>query len=607
MSSSGTTEAAPPLGKLASAEWALRASSARLWTIACIGLGVALSSPALQTGLVADDYLHALMLRDDPGMRGLAHRPFDLFRFASGDAEAARALIAEGVFPWWADPRAVLAFFRPLSSATHWLDHRLWPGAPVWMHLHSLVWFGLLTGVVAALYRRFAGAVHGLSIALLLFAIDDAHAPVVGWIANRNALIALSLSLPALLVHDRFRREGYARGVWLGPALLGLGLAAGEAAVGALAYLVAYAACLDPGRGASPWRALWPYAVVVAAWKLCCIALGYGALGSGLYVDPLADPLGFAAALGERFPVLALGLLGAPFADFWELYPLFSPWLRSGVVLLALLVLSAFALGLAPLLGRDARLQFWTLGTVLSLVPMCATFPHDRSLLAPSVGGMALVAALLEGGWARRARWRWALGTGALAMLHLVIAPALAPLRAGSVGRFDELLGASDATLPHGPEVRAQTVILLNPPLDPFAAYLPVYRESTGTPRPRQQLWLATGVTALTVTKLDEHSIAVRPDGGFLSSSMQAMLRDPERGFALGERVDLEGVSITVSERTVDRRPLEIVVRFERRLDDPRLVWRRWSNAGYAPFALPPVGGSSVLPRAELRELLFSS
>ncbi|HWO14039.1 MAG TPA: hypothetical protein VNN80_31260, partial [Polyangiaceae bacterium] len=461
-------------------------ASARTVTWACVVLGLLLLCPSLKAGLVADDYVHALMLRDDPGLRGLQRSPFDLFRFADGLPASAQALIEEGVFPWWADPEARLAFFRPLSSITHFLDHRLWPSQPLLMHLHSLAWYGALIAVVAVTYRRLGLSRRSAGLALLLFAIDDAHAPLVGWVANRNAIIALCLALPALVVHHRQRRAGFEHGVWLGPLLLAAGLCAGEGALCVLAYLVAYAACLDGGPWHARWGSLVPYALVVVGWKLCCISWGYGASGSGLYVDPLADPIGFARAACERFPVLGLGLFFGPFADFWELYPLLAPWLRVSVLALALVALGLLALLLRPLLRRDARLAFWATGSVACLLLMCATFPHDRLLLAPGVGGMVVVAALLQAGWARRARFGAQLAALALAAVHVVAAPLLAPWRAANVGRFSQLLRHADASVPADETVRDKTLVLLNPPLDPFAAYLPIYREARRTPRPRQ-------------------------------------------------------------------------------------------------------------------------
>lgn len=582
----------------------LLSASAVTW--GCVVLGLVLLGPSLTTGLVADDYLHALMLRDDPGLRGLAPATFDLFRFADGRPETARALIDEGVFPWWVDPDARLAFFRPLSSLSHFLDHRLWPSQPALMHLHSLAWYGALIAVVGAVYRRLGASRRGASLALLLFAIDDAHAPLVGWVANRNAVIALCFALPALIVHDRQRRAGFRHGFWVGPLLLGLGLCGGEVALGVLAYLVGYAVCLDRGAWYARFGSLMPYVLVVTAWRLCCLQLGYGASGSGLYVDPLADPVGFARAASERFPVLVLGLFLGPFADLWELYPLLSPWLRVAVVVLGLATLGALGLALKPLSRRDPRLALWVTGTMLCLLPMCATFPHDRLLLGPGLGGMAVVAALLEAGWRRRGRPAAALGASALAAVHLVAAPVLAPWRAADVGRFSALLRETDATLP-GEELRGKTLVLLNPPLDPFAAYLPPYRQFSHAPRPRQQLWLATGARDLFVARLDAHTLVLQPEGGFLSSSMQRLLRAPAAPFELGQRVQLDGAHVVVTAVTGDGRPLEVAVRFERQLGDPSLVWMRWQRRGYAPFHLPPVGRGVLLPRAAILDLLLSS
>jgi hypothetical protein len=369
------------------------------------------------------------------------------------------------------------------------------------------------------------------------------------------------------------------------------------------AYLVAYAAFLDRGPWYSRYGSLLPYVLVLISWKACCLQLGYGAAGSGLYVDPLRDPLAFGRAVCERLPVLGVALLAGPFSDFWELYPLHSPWLRVGVLALALPVLAAFLLLLQPLLGVR-RVRFWACGTLLSLIPMCATFPHDRLLLAPGVGAMALIADLIEFGWAGRTTSLPARGALLLAALHLIAAPMLAPLRAAGVGDFSRALLRSDSSLPGGPSVRERQVILLNPPLDPFAAYLPIYREARHLPRPRRQLWLATGATEVVILRLDTHALELAPRGGFLSSSMQQMLRSPTPGFALGERVELDGASVSVTALTEDGRPERVIVRLDRQLSDPSLAWLCWRRDRYEHFELPAVGERVVLPKADLSELL---
>lgn len=597
----------PRLGSAAGARALRWLATHANWCAALLGLF--LLAPALETGLVADDYLQELMLRDPPGLQGLSHQPFDLFRLADGQPATASRLINEGVYPWWVDPTARLAFFRPLSSSSHVIDHLFWPGNALLMHLHSLLWFGLLLLVVAAVYRRF-GALEGpSSLALLLFALDDSHAPVVGWIANRNALIALCLALPAVLAHDGSRRERFRHGLWLGPVCFALGLLGGEVAVCVLGYLIAYAVHLDRGSRLERWGALLPYVIVLVGWKLWCLREGYGARGSGIYVDPGSEPIRFLQAMAERLPVLGLGLLALPFADLWEAYPLISPFWRVGIWLLGVAVLALFARALVRPWKQDASLRFWVTGSALTLVPACATFPHDRMLLAPSVGAMAAVAALLRRGWAGRESRLTALGAGALAAVHLVLAPVLLPLRALAVGQFSHVLWRTNQTLPIPAEdwVGDRTLILINPPVDPLAAYLPVYREVARQPRMGQQLWLTTGASDVVLTILDEHRMLVRPETGFLCNGFQRMLRDESRPFQLGDRVQLDGATVEVAKLTSDGRPLEVIVSFERSLRDPRLIWLRWLGQGYGPLQLPAVGESVVLPKVDLYQLLFVS
>jgi hypothetical protein len=118
-------------------------------------------------------------------------------------------------------------------------------------------------------------------------------------------------------------------------------------------------------------------------------------------------------------------------------------------------------------------------------------------------------------------------------------------------------------------------------------------------------LWLATGVSDLAITTLSDHEIELRPEAGFLSSSSQWMLRDPRQSPRLGERIELDSARMDISELTSDGRPRTVVVTFPRSLRDPDTLWQAWRTGGYAPFALPPIGRTVVLPAAVLRDVLF--
>jgi hypothetical protein len=585
---------------------ALLARPAAPWLI--IAFAVLLSTPSLFTGLVADDYIHELMMREHPGIAGYAFRPFDLFAFANGDPTRTRQLIDEGVFPWWTDPEVLLAFLRPITSATHYLDHLLWPEQPFMMHAQSLVWFALLLGVVGAIYRRFARHAWIAGLALFLYAVDDARATTVAWLANRNALVALTLALPALLAYDKWRKGGVRAAAWLAPLILGVGLLGGESALLVVPYLFAYALFLDDGPLKARLLRLFPCLGVVLLWRLIYARLGYGSAGSGIYFDPGRDPIGFLGAASTRLPVLLVGQFAFPPADLWDLYPLIFPAGRWGIMLVAAVALGALVIVLLPLWRRDPTVRFWTTGCLLAALLMCTTFPHDRLLTGLGIGGMALVAEFLasvaDGTHPAKGRLTTVV-TGALVVVHVGLASLLSPYRARAMNDVNRMLGRANASIPSDASITSKSIVLVNPPLDPFAGYFLMYRAVAGEPRPKHLRWLATGVTDLRIERVDETTLRIRPGAGFLSSTSQMMLRSLRRPMRLGERIAMSDAVIEVSDLSPDGRPLEILVRFAAALEAPSLQWLHWEGHGYVPFRLPRVGETVVLPAADMREVLF--
>jgi hypothetical protein len=556
-----------------------------------------LTAPALRTGLVADDLFHELMLRPDPGIAGIVHRPFDLFAFATGDVAANHQLMDEGVFPWWTDPTVALSFWRPLTCFTHLLDHWLWAQSTVLMHLQSLLWFALVLIGVAAVYRRLLVPPWVAGLALLLYAVDDARAPAVAWIANRNALVSMALATPALVFHDRWRRDGDRRARWLGPVMLALGLLGGETAFAVAGYLVAYAACLDRGRTRERLLSLVPYALVVLVWRLLYAWTGHGVAGSGVYLDLARDPVGFVRAAAVRLPLLLSAALVGPWADLWEPLGLWAPGLRPWMLGWSVLVIALVALVVLPVAKKDPVTRFFAVGCILASLPMCSTFVHDRLLMVPCLGSMAVVARVLAA-WIEAPRPRGLLSTaavGVLALVHLAVGPLLAPVRAyAAVGESGPLLKHAYDSIPSDANIAQRTVVLVNPPFDPFASYFPLSRQAEKRPRPHHLRWLATGATPLRIERTDERTLLIEAERGWLSTTSERMLRNPEKAPAqVGDVVHLSDVSFEVT-RVIDRRPQTIRVRFEMPLGDPRLLWLQWDRdtRGYIPFVPPPVGGS---------------
>ncbi|MCC6621816.1 MAG: hypothetical protein IT385_11210 [Deltaproteobacteria bacterium] len=571
-----------------------------------IALALLLLAPSLTGGLASDDHLHRIVVRDDPGLPGYRATTLDLFTFVPGDAADRQALMDRGVLPWTAHPELRIGFMRPLAALTHRIDHALWPDTPALAHAHGLVWLVLLLIVVARLYRRIAATPWVAGLALLLYALDDAHAPTVSWIANRHALVSAVFGLAAVLAHTRARRgEGATRrsGQALAALLFALALAAGESALACAGYLVAFALVLDEGSARDRALSLAPYAVVLAAWAIAYAALGYGVRGSGVYVDPAADPVGFAGAVAGHVPVLLVGQLAGIWSEIHSALPPDGATLYViGCAVWVLLWLDALKVVLR--VSREAR--FWAVGMGLSLVPVASSFPSDRLLVVAGVGAMGLVACFLhapEGtpGFVSASalrRFTVRVWTAGLVLTHLVAGPLLVPVRAFTMHTVAASLERADRTIPADAGVVGRTVIAVNPPADPYMAYVPIMRASRGAPIPGALRWLAIGQGEVVVTREDAATLHVAPRDGYLRMASERMVRDPRDPMRVGHRVRLAGVDVEVTALTADGRPAATRWRFDRPLEDPTWTWLRWSDAplGFVPWTPPAIGDRTTLP-----------
>jgi hypothetical protein len=310
-------------------------------------------------------------------------------------------------------------------------------------------------------------------------------------------------------------------------------------------------------------------------------------------------------------PLLLLGQLALPWSDLASLYPLMGGHAMLVMVIVAVVVVAAVFLACARLLRVDPVSRFFATGMVLSAIPVASTFPADRLLGFVGLGGMGLVAQLLAAAISRRDQLgtRWARKAAAMVvvvvmvLVHVIIAPPFLVLRSRSMVAINRILDRADAGIPSDGAIADKTVILTNPPNDAFAGYIHLMRESRRQVRPERVYWLATGSSPVTFTRVDERTLRVAPEGGFLRNEIDQMLRTPRRPFAAGERIELTGLTIEI-ERVEGGRPVTVLARFDRPLDDPKLVWRRWDVRTYVPYQPPAVGASDTLKAADLGKML---
>jgi hypothetical protein len=414
------------------------------------------------------------------------------------------------------------------------------------------------------------------------------------------------------VLHHRARSSGRKLPALLAPALLLLGLLAGEGAIAIGGYLLAYALFLDHAPLRSRVLSLLPYAAVVLPWRIVWRAMGYGVANSGLYFDPLTEPAGYLAALAERAPVLLCSQLGGAWSDIWNILFAF-PSIESALYLGAWIGLLLFGYALVPIVKHDAVVRFALMGALLAVLPASAAFPADRLLTWVALGGSIAVARLLAA-FGEDREWLSDTALRALILPPLVLAllaakvvidPLFMPSRARGNLVIRDNLDRAQATVPGDASIMQKRIVYVNPPGFPLAGYIPIERAALGQPRAESQLVLATGEADLRIERLDERTLRVRQRGGFLQSPGSHLFRNPERGFSRGTTIALDRVSIEIDDLTRDGRPAAIVARFDRELEDPTLVFLAWEGLGYVPFELPAVGASTTLPALDLAAVLL--
>lgn len=365
--------------------------------VALLALGILLHFPSLESDLILDDVLHRSMVDGEfPGDRGA----LDLYTFV--DDSNRDELRERGLLPWWTHPDLTLRFFRPLSSALIWADHRLLGGSTPGMHVHSLVWWMVAVLALRALYRTYFSP-RVAWIGALIFALAPCHAMPLSWIANRDVLLSLAFGALALVAHVRWREHHRPIHALLGTLGFTLSLLAGEYGISMLAYVVAFELVRKDDRFLSRVVGLLPCAVPVALYLGFRSSMHYGTDGSGYYADPFDDPAVFAWFAPRRLDILLLDAwLGlGPERIGWDI----PTWVLSLVVaFVAWLVLVALRESFATLDLRAQRATTsFAIGSVLALVPVLAVVPTPRLLGACMIGLSPTVAVILDGFWFRAA------------------------------------------------------------------------------------------------------------------------------------------------------------------------------------------------------------
>lgn len=603
-----------------------------LSTLVAIGLGLALHWPSIDSGFRGDDYVHAAMLRGDfPAKRS----PLDLFDFASGDHAEDLRLRDFGYLPWWSVPEVRLRMARPLASASIARDHQ-WFGAHARpMHLHSMAWFvALLCAASLLLHTTLSPA--AAAIALVLFALEEAHTVPICWLANRSTLIATTLSLLCVAVYVRARRRKSKVDAWAATLFSVSALAAGEYALTGLAYAFAYECVVSRQALAARCRALAHLALPVVVYLALRSALGADVAGSGYYLSPMHEPLAFTLAALSRVPVLLADLifglpsgyfnLGAPFRDLvlasglfdpvtWHRLPDWATWhvIIGALALLAYVLLLRFARRLPHGSQRQrSAVALFGVGGLLALLPSAGSLPGDRLLCAAALGMSAIAGTVLAHAHPfvdRTLALRTRVLHGALCCALVAVGVAWSGVRTYRQVRFfaheSEALRiwALDGDLPTGRDTPRTRVYVIGSADFTTAANLPWLRALHGRPLAQsyRRLWPATA--PLDLVRVADRTLEIRTlTSNVRGGAVPSLYRNADHPIVAGYTAELPGLRVRVT-RAAQGNPVWARFGFDRSLDDPRLVLLHSTPRGLRRVAMPPLGETLRVGRPVMRDL----
>lgn len=568
-------------------------------------LAVALVLPTLNTGLILDDWSHRML--NDPTWHhpGSVRGPWELYRFITDDPDFRRISMDRGILPWWIAPGFRLAFLRPISSLSVAVDHTLLAGHPWVWHLENALWFGALTLSAAAVFKATLKSARLVALATLLVAVDHTHAMLTLWISNRHAVLSAVFAFASLAMHIRWREEQNSRARNAAIALFTVALLCGESTFSIGGYLLAYTLWNDPDRTPRRWRALAPYAAVVAVWAVVYRLQGCGAYGGDFYIDPVRQPITFLHAVVKRMPILALGQVGLPPSEFVGPRPLYV----SVIIAAALAVMSV---PIWKLVRHHPLTRMWIFGALTALLPGCATFPGDRLLLFSGLGVMALLATAFERAWwsGERPSLSSRALLGVLAVIHLGLSPLLLPARALNIAHVAAgFVDRGDHTIPDDDALRRQMLMVVTSPDSLLPMYVMGRRYPEGRAVPAggyRYLSLATQGTT-TLRRDGPRSVVITSSAGFPHEQFGALYRGSAHPFHVGEVVVTAGMRVTVLSVTPDGLARETRFEWARDLEDPGYRWIWWRNLHFEAFPVPPIGGTVTLePIDWLRAMMGS-
>lgn len=556
--------------------------------------------------LVRDDFLHRALLMGEQVLPDYQSEPLNatqaaaqLFSFSHDDSDLLAQAKSYGNVPWWTHDQLTVNFWRPLAAVTHWLDYQLWPDSPWLMQLHSILWYMVLALVFGYWLRLLGVSRLVLWLVMLLYVLDASHIHAIGWIANRNIIIATTLGLLSLISLTRWSQQQNAIHGLLALGFYLLALLSAEAAISVFGLVLPFIVFLDKHSAPKRVAMMAAFVVVTLAWRLLYSSLGYGSKNSGFYLDPINNTTGFIQSLLANGPIMLYEqLIRVP-----SLSMLMPPALEFNQVIISLIVLSVACLIFIPLLIRNRLALFAMFAGVIALPPACATLVTGGRLMFFFGIGVCLLLAIWFAAIVERPDWvknRKAYGVLAYIWSAVIAVAVIGGTGfvwyskvTGAIGKQPQQFNVYTDVLD---QVSAdQTLVLINPPVVFEQMYLPLKAHYYGYELPKNIVMLVPGYTGFELLKANEQGLRLRNSSGFMIDPLVPWIDHSQSGinlaflfrrvdsfftagtdFAEGQSVALQNAHIRIAGLTAKGDPKNLVATFSKPLNSNDYVFLYW-------------------------------
>lgn len=582
---------------------------------------IILYPPRSLFNLHTDDFLiRAYVTGDHPDflqIESASQKLADAYYFFGENRNKTQLLKEYGALPWWSDDKARMSMFRPISAATHYIDHVVLKGNFFLIQLHSFLWLSLLFFSIVTFYKQFNFSPWVLVLASSIFIIDLSHMNNFYWLAARNIFIASAFGLLAISFHKQWREKNNLLYFVLAILFFGLSLLSAEAGIATGAYLLSYALFLDNKKIVKGLLSIFPYGLLVVVWRVAYQSFEYGSINISLYVDPVNSLEEFllslftSALLTITAIVSATGLISSGMgekAEFWYLVFGFCLFTFSTILIAPLLIAKT---------KQAAQVRFFYFGFLFSIIPFCALSTYTtRNGVFAYIGFSALLAILIyQYSQAKDYKLPKRLFIIIALLFHLFI-PLLYSLFVSITFEKTDQLANKAADLEHAlPSESNNYTVYLNYPSEVNAMFLPYTWKAEGYDEPMGLIRFAPGLNSYTLTRISERSFILKSDYHFVLNQ-HALLKSqydniPNTGLLYGlkeamgftannarqyqvfEKIKLNNYSVEVL-ATKDTLPSELLIGFSEHIDMHRLEWRlwRWDSLSFESISMLNVESS---------------